>query len=75
MDHISEFARNANLENRRQDRYLLQVYLSDTNTSLHCVAVANGKILDPAGNVWLPLSLDSIRKLRIGRIERGYLIK
>ena len=75
IDHISEFVRIANLESRRRNRYLLQVYLSDTNTSLHCVAVANGKILDPAGNVWLPLSLDSIRKLRIGRIERGYLIK
>ena len=74
-DHISEFVRNANKENRRQDRYLLQVYLSDTNTSLHCVAVADRRILDPAGNTWLPLPLNSIRKLCIGRIERGYLIK
>ena len=74
-NHISEFIRNASLENRKHERYVLQVYLSDTNTSLHCVAVVDRQILDPADGIWMSLSLDSFEQLRIGRIERGYLIK
>ena len=70
-NHIGPFIENVN----GHDRYVLQVYLHDTNTSLHCIAIVDGRMFDPANGMWLPLSIDSFRKLCIGRIENCSKIK
>jgi len=59
----------------RRDRLILRVHVTESNTSLHCVAVMGdrGVLVDPADidAVW-PLHVDTFKSLRIDRVRTGY---
>ena len=57
------------------DRLILQVHLTDINSSLHCIAVHGNKLLDPADGIWHELCVDSFMKLHIDELIAGFKIK
>ena len=57
-----------------EDKLLLRVYLTDTNTSLHCVAVHAGCIVDPADGAWRPLCPEYFAQLSTGEVLRGWKV-
>ena len=61
-----------------EDKLLLRVLVPKSHTSLHCVAVWNGRVADPdvEEGVWYPLTPDSFeRKLGIGEVVAGYKLR
>ena len=53
---------------------ILNVHLSDTNTSGHCIAVFDNRILDPADWIVRPLIPKSFADLSIDKIVSAFKI-
>jgi len=57
------------------DQFVLRVHLFDSNNSLHCIAVANGLVIDPDHGTY-PLCKHSIESvLKVDEIVSGYKIR
>ena len=57
------------------DQFVLRVHLFDSNNSLHCIAVANGFIIDPDHGMH-PLCKHSMEGiLKVDEIVAGYKIR
>ena len=57
------------------DKLLLRVYLTKEKTDLHCVAVFNGMVADPADGLWRELSMDSLEGLFVGELRSAYKLR
>lgn len=67
---VSVFCRDAD----PKGSCILRVCIMKSNTSLHCVAVKCGMLIDPADMKWGELSVWNFVDLDIGMIEAGYKI-
>ena len=57
------------------DKLLLRVYLTKEKTDLHCVAVFNGMVVDPADGVCRKLTMGSLEKLFVGELRSAYKLR